>query len=470
MASTTMYTLAKLISDSVSKIDSACQKRGVQLPTLDDPFTPESESPRNDPDISEAASDIIAAAAHLIAIVRPAPITLITTGLQMHISSALRVAVETNTVEILREAGPQGLHVKDIAAKNNTDPGKLARVLRLLATEHIFKELSPDVFANNRISSAADTGKSLSEIRANPVNKHVDTSGLPAAIEHSTDDVFKASAYLGEVFSNPEYAHSYKAEKAAFNLAYKTDQGVFQWFEQPGNEYRLRRFGITMDGITKNSATNAIVTGFDWKDLPEGSTVVDVGGGVGSQSLLLAKAFPHLKLVIEDRPAVVPEGEMFWRASLPDAIPSGRVRFQAHSFFDEQPVKHAAVYFMRAILHDWSDPYCVDILKKIRAAAAPHSKLLIIDTIVSYACEDTTATERLLDSQRRVPPKPLLPNAGHANLREYLLDMQMLVLFNGQERTLSHVDSLLKASGWKLQGVRGSKAGMFSWHIVAVPA
>jgi hypothetical protein len=41
-----------------------------------------------------------------------------------------------------------------------------ARLLRLLATNHIFKEVSPDVFASNRLSSALDTGKSVEELLA----------------------------------------------------------------------------------------------------------------------------------------------------------------------------------------------------------------------------------------------------------------------------------------------------------------
>ena len=42
----------------------------------------------------------------------------------------------------------------------------LARVLRLLATNYIFTEVSPDVFANNRLSSVLDTGKSVEELLA----------------------------------------------------------------------------------------------------------------------------------------------------------------------------------------------------------------------------------------------------------------------------------------------------------------
>jgi hypothetical protein len=41
-----------------------------------------------------------------------------------------------------------------------------ARILRLLATNHIFTEVSPDVFASNRLSSVLDTGKSVEELLA----------------------------------------------------------------------------------------------------------------------------------------------------------------------------------------------------------------------------------------------------------------------------------------------------------------
>jgi hypothetical protein len=75
-----------------------------------------------------------------------------------------------------------------------------ARVLRLLATNYIFTEVSPDVFANNRLSSALDTGKSVEELLAklvpsllifsrelrivSPESKHVGTIGLTSLLEH----------------------------------------------------------------------------------------------------------------------------------------------------------------------------------------------------------------------------------------------------------------------------------------------
>jgi len=55
---------------------------------------------------------------------------------------------------------------------------------------------------------------------------------------------------------------------------------------------------------------NAIfITGLEWQNLPEGSTVVDVGGGVGSQALSVARANPKLKVVIQDRAPVVAQAK-----------------------------------------------------------------------------------------------------------------------------------------------------------------
>jgi hypothetical protein len=55
-------------------------------------------------------------------------------------------------------------------------------------------------------------------------------------------------------------------------------------------------------------ASAYIKIGYDWKSLPDNALVVDVGGGVGIASLSLAKEFPHLKFVIQDRQSVADAG------------------------------------------------------------------------------------------------------------------------------------------------------------------
>lgn len=52
-----------------------------------------------------------------------------------------------------------------------------------------------------------------------------------------------------------------------------------------------------------------MLLGFDWNALPEGSIVVDVGGGIGSVTMALSQKYKHLKYVVEDRPAVVAEAD-----------------------------------------------------------------------------------------------------------------------------------------------------------------
>jgi hypothetical protein len=77
----------------------------------------------------------------------------------------MRLLEASHTVEILREAGPNGLHVDAISERNGVESTKLAHILRLLATHHIIRERTPNVFATNRISSLVDSGKALTQLR-----------------------------------------------------------------------------------------------------------------------------------------------------------------------------------------------------------------------------------------------------------------------------------------------------------------
>lgn len=79
----------------------------------------------------------------------------------------------------------------------------------------------------------------------------------------------------------------------------------------------------------------------------------------------------------------------------------------------------ASVFFLRAILHDWPDDECVQILKILREAATPETRLIISGFIIAYACPGAAGA----DEPR--PPEPLLFNGGHANAFDYMIDMQV---------------------------------------------
>lgn len=71
-----LKALAKLINDSVNKIEEVCKAVHVPLPSLKDPF-PLGEDIRFNPVVASAVNDIVAATDHISAIVRSAPSTLL---------------------------------------------------------------------------------------------------------------------------------------------------------------------------------------------------------------------------------------------------------------------------------------------------------------------------------------------------------------------------------------------------------
>lgn len=75
------------------------------------------------------------------------------------------------------------------------------------------------------------------------------------------------------------------------------------------------------------------------------------------------------------------------------------------------------------IIHDWSDKYAVKLLKNLRAAAGPNTKLVLIDSIVNYACEAPNNSGILGTESAEKVPAPLLPNLGGANLLAYEVDI-----------------------------------------------
>ena len=101
--------------------------------------------------------------------------------------------------------------------------------------------------------------------------------------------------------------------------------------------------------------------------------------------------------------------------------------FLENDFFKDQPIKKAFVYYLRMILHDWADSYCLQILKQLREAAGPNSNLLICESILDYPCKDTTGAQDIPGGTEAVPPQPLLPNWGYAKLTPHLINTQVSI-------------------------------------------
>ncbi|KAK7055488.1 S-adenosyl-L-methionine-dependent methyltransferase [Favolaschia claudopus] len=455
MAST-LLELSNLISSSIATVDARCKALSRTYPDLDNPANaPEDENVVHDAEIAEAASIAIAAASQLIANLNSPARTMLETSLMCLVSAALGVVSASATAEIVREAGPQGAHINDIAKKNGMDPMKIARVLRPLATQHIFREVAPDVFAHNRISTTLDTGKSPEDILAAPENKHQNEQGYAAIIELNTDETFKAGAYIRDVVfssrrNNTEEQHD--ELDTPLNRAFSTHTNLFSWYEQPENRVRFRRFGMAMDAARRVNPPDTRSQRYPWATLPEGTIVADIGAGIGSVSMVVAKANPKVKILIQDKAAVIEEAKEFWEKELPGSSADGRVTFQEHDFFGPQPAKEADIFLLCRICHDWSDSYVLRILKHLRQAAKPTARLLIQERIIPFVCGEDNSLHHVPGAMlSTTPPKPLLANGGR--IVSYLIDMQMMALLSGSERTLPHYWKLAKAAGWEIERV-----------------
>ncbi|KAF9462322.1 S-adenosyl-L-methionine-dependent methyltransferase [Collybia nuda] len=464
--------LLALITQSVETLEKTCVKNGTGVPDLYEPFSPPSEAFRADPVAAEAANIISAAALHMEAILTPPQVSLYRMVGGHFKSTTIRACLESNVTKILREAGPQGLHVEDIASQNGQDPKKLGRFLRYLANHHVYRELQPNVFTNTRISSMLDTLKPSKVILANPERKHDNTMGLAALASHHLDEVFKASAYSWETLADSQTVLSEDPSAAPLGRVMKTTDTLWQFYARPEENFRQRRFGIGMKGVQAMQPADTILTAFDWKSLAPESVVVDVGGGIGSVSLPLAAQFPHLKIVVQDLPSVIEDAKAMWSTEMPDAIKSGQVKLEAHDFFTPQPQANASVFFLKQICHDWSDQYCMEFLKQLRSAATPKTVLFLMESIMPFACHDPSS-----DSDNGIPgatpkeaPAPLLANYGAVNEMGYNADITMFLLTNSQERTILHIDELLRNTGWKVTVVRRRpEDNTFLQSIEAVP-
>lgn len=117
------------------------------------------------------------------------------------------------------------------------------------------------------------------------------------------------------------------------------------------------------------------------------------------------------------------------------------MQFIPHDFFDENPARHADVYWLRYIIHDWSDDYCVRILRAIRAAMGPRSRILICDQVMN-----TTGGCAELASA----PAPLPANYGYFTRYSHTRDLCVMSLINGIERKPTEFRELVERAGLHL--------------------
>jgi len=250
---------------------------------------------------------------------------------------ALRGALATRTLAIIAELGiPRALaegsrSVEDLARETGTDADALYRLMRALASDGIFAEEEPGVFAHTPASELLLTSgwDDFAVLFGGVWYRAVE--GLDASGKAVFPDTFGTDFWT--------WLAAHPVERARF------DRAMAQ-----GSDRRIER----LDGV-------------EWRD---GETVVDVGGGNGSLLVELLKLHPGLRGIVFDLPEAVRDESLFGE----------RLEYEAGSFFERVP--EGDVYLLGTILHDWDDSSATKILRTIRAAAPQHARLLVLDAVV----------------------------------------------------------------------------------------
>jgi hypothetical protein len=187
----------------------------------------------------------------------------------------------------------------------------------------------------------------------------------------------------------------------------------FGYYRQHPTERLI--FDQTMAAQTA-SATQAIAAAYDFSAI---GSVVDVGGGNGALVIGLLEAYPHLRGVVFDQPAVA----MRAQESIVAAGLGGRADARGGDFFADVPAGGDA-YLLKWVLHDWDDDRCVAILRACRRAMRLDARLLVIELLIPPGNERSYAKSQ---------------------------DVNMLANLGRRERTESEYRSMLAGAGFDLR-------------------
>jgi hypothetical protein len=145
-------------------------------------------------------------------------------------------------------------------------------------------------------------------------------------------------------------------------------------------------------------------------------SIADIGGGLGHLLQAVLAAAPQAKGVLFDLPQVIESAA---------AAASDRLHLQPGDFFKD-PLPAADTYLIMDVIHDWDDEQTTALLSAVRKAALPQARVLVIETILAD-----------------------VPGPDWSKI----MDMIMLLITGGRQRTRSEHEQLLTKAGFRLDRV-----------------
>ncbi|KAI9767101.1 MAG: hypothetical protein M1840_005890 [Geoglossum simile] len=387
-----LTVLSEVISKNVHTYLARIQERGYPLPNLRDAIL----EPVKDLAAQDAKLEILRACEKLMALVQGPVEWLMFQNMAFSDPACVGLVMEMGIHEHIAP-GPEPTTLDELVESTGASRDLIERVMRVCTQRLVFEEVGPGQYIHN--------GVSMSMLFPT----------LGSLIHHCCEDGLLSAANLIGTLRKNNFQISDDPAKSAFSAAFQTDLGMFDYYYKT-DTVRGSRFAMGMAGTEAVKSLTEDV--YPFHELPAGAKIVDVGGGRGQVSVRIAEKEPHLSFVVQDHATVIEAGQA---EGLSEAAEKA-IEWQAHDFFQAQPVKGADVYLFRFILHDHPDTACIKILRHIVDAMDPGvSRILIDDAVI---------------------PDLL----GAQSMRFFnLLDMYMLMILNAKERTEKQWAELLRA-------------------------
>jgi hypothetical protein len=273
-----------------------------------------------------------------------------------------------------------------LASQTNARPEPLARMLRALASIGLFVEQPGGLFANTALSECL-------------------RSDIPGS-------QWAMAVMMGEehYLAWAELLYCVQTGQGGFRKVF--DQPIFEYLQEHPAQGQL--FDAAMTSI-HGAETGAMLDAYDFGEI---GTLCDVGGGNGSLLLATLERFPQLRGMLYDLPHVAERA----RRAIASSSFSNRCEVRGGSFFESIP-SGADAYLLRHIIHDWDDAQSRTILENIRQVLPAQGRVLLIESVI--------------------PP-------GNDPSFAKWLDLTMLVIPEGKERTEPEFRDLLASAGLNL--------------------
>ncbi|HLJ99892.1 MAG TPA: methyltransferase [Streptosporangiaceae bacterium] len=310
-------------------------------------------------------------------------------GQQMWTSAIIEAAAELRLADLIDEE-PAGY--REVAVKAGADPDAMLRLLRALAAHGIFAPAGADAFVHTPASRMLRTQEPGSVLNLSLLGA---AQWNWAIWSRLTDSVRTGTPVFPALFGKDLYryfAEDNPRAGAIFNRA-MAESG--QW--------------------TSGPIAHAL-------DLTGAGVVADIGGGHGGLLRLLLERHPHVVGILVDSASVLAQAD----PELSGGELAGRSALVPADIRESVPAV-ADVYVLRQVMHIWTDEECVRILRNVAAAARPGARIVLAEHVMADDGQrDSTYTT--------------------------LIDLQMMLLGLGRERTGSEFAALMQAAGLEFSG------------------